>query len=72
MTPFAFGTPVSLLVLQAAASTTDDGLTAGEILDSIPFDPASVLAYLLMAVFVFGVLWFGTRSGGTKGGAPPA
>ncbi len=77
MSPFAFGTAVSLFVsavqaAQAAPSSTDDGLTLGEIVDSVPLDPASLVALALMAAFVFGVLWFGTRSGGAGKGTPPA
>jgi len=50
------------LVLQAApAGGTDDGLTLAEIIQSLPVDPASIVALLLLAAFVGGVVWFGTR-----------
>jgi hypothetical protein len=59
-------------LLQAGAPSTDDGLTFAEMLQSIPVDPASIVSYLLLAGFLGGVVWFGTRSGGSgKAGPPP-
>jgi hypothetical protein len=59
-------------LLQVSASSDDDGLTFAQILQDIPVDPASILSYLLLAGFVGGVLWFGTRGGGSgKAGPPP-
>ncbi|TVP43602.1 MAG: hypothetical protein EA350_13375 [Gemmatimonadales bacterium] len=59
------------LVLQAApAAGTDDGLTLAEILQSLPVDPGSIFALLLLAAFVGGVVWFGTRGGSGGGRAP--
>ena len=51
----------------ALQSNPDDGLTLSEVFQSIPTDPASLVAYLLVAGFVGGVIWFGTRSGGSAG-----
>ncbi len=59
-------------LLQARDSSVDDGLTFAEVLQSIPLDPASIVSYLLIAGFVGGVVWFGTRSGGSGKAGPPA
>jgi hypothetical protein len=62
MTPFA--------TLHALVqSTQDDGLTARDILENLPSDPASIVALLLLSGAVAAVVWFGIRSGG-KGGPP--
>jgi hypothetical protein len=37
-----------------------DGLTLGELIRDLPHDAASVVGYVLLAVFV-GFIWFGMR-----------
>lgn len=56
-------------VLLAAQSTTDDGLTLRELAESLPSDPASIFALLLMTGSVVLVLWAGR---GKKGGGGAA
>jgi hypothetical protein len=60
---------VSVAQVPSSAST-DDGLTLAEIIQSLPVDPGSLFALLLLAVFVGGVVWFGTRGGSGGGRAP--
>jgi len=60
---------VSVAQVPSSAST-DDGLTLAEIIQSLPVDPGSLFALLLLAAFVGGVVWFGTREGSGGGKAP--
>ena len=53
----------ALLALQSA----DGGLTGNEVLQSLPRDPASIFALILIVASAIAVLWFGRpRGGGTK------
>ncbi len=54
--PFAANS--SILFIQS-----DDGLTLGEIIDSLPTDPGSLVALALVFGFVGVILYFGVRSG---------
>ncbi len=42
---------------------SNDGLTLAEIIQSLPTDPASILAIVLLLGFIVMVFWFGTRGG---------
>jgi hypothetical protein len=44
--------------------SSEDGLTWQEIVDSIPTDPASVFAIVLVLACVSLVVWFGRPGGG--------
>jgi hypothetical protein len=54
--------------LAAPAQSSGDGLTIGEIVSSIPVDPASLFTLLLLVGCVGAVLWFGSRSNDKGGG----
>lgn len=53
----------------AVQSTADDGLSFGDILDSVPTDPASIFTLLLLVGCFGAVVWFGSRSNGKGGDA---
>lgn len=57
------------LVLLAAQSRTDDGLTLHEVAESLPSDPASIFALCLFMGSVALVVWAGR---GKKGGGGAA
>jgi hypothetical protein len=59
----AVQSPVSV-AQTPASSAPDDGLTLAEVIQSLPVDPASIVALLLLVAFVASVVWFGTRGGG--------
>lgn len=40
---------------------SSDGLTLSEILQSLPTDPASLVALALVVLFFGAIFWFGTR-----------
>jgi len=42
------------------------GLTLGEVVRDLPHDPASIVGYVFLAVFV-GFVWFGMRPGRSRG-----
>ena len=53
----------AILALQSA----DQGLTANEVVESIPRDPASIFALVLIVGCSLAVIWFGRpRGGGTR------
>ncbi len=61
--------------IASLAQAGDDGLTLAEIIDSLPTDPGSIFAILLMAGFFglivyFGVIRAGEESGEDKNGHP--
>ena len=48
----------------------DQGLTLGEVLSSIPHDPAAIVAYLLVAAFA-AFIWIGNRNARGGGAVGP-
>jgi hypothetical protein len=60
------GAPMSTcVILSALFQSTDDGLTATEVLEALPQDPASIVVLLLLFLSVVAVMWLGRpRSGG--------
>lgn len=56
-----------LLPAILALQSFDDGLTSNEVIQSLPRDPASIFALILIVASALAVLWFGRpRGGGTK------
>jgi hypothetical protein len=54
----------TLLFLSALLQNTDDGLSATEVIGSLPRDPASIFALLLVVGTAGAVMWFGRPKGG--------
>jgi hypothetical protein len=54
--------PLDAASAASAPIPVDEGLTFAELVASIPFDPASLVAYVLIVGFAGGVVWFGTRT----------
>jgi hypothetical protein len=52
------------LILSALLQITDDGLTATEVLDALPRDPASIVVLLLLLLSVVAVMWLGRPGSG--------
>lgn len=52
---------MSMMIL-AAAQAAEEGLTAEQIVSSLPFDAFSIFALLLLAASFAVVVYFGTRS----------
>jgi len=52
-------TTIHLLVVQR----NDSGLTLAEVFDSLPADPTSLFALVLIVGFFGAMVYFGTRSG---------
>jgi hypothetical protein len=50
--------------LSALLQSTDDGLSATEIFGSMPHDPASIFALLLIVGLAGAVMWYGRPKGG--------
>lgn len=50
--------------LSALIQSTDDGFSASEIFGSLPRDPASIFALLLIVGLAGTVMWFGRPKGG--------
>lgn len=50
------------MMMRAAVQAVDEGLTAGEIVSSLPFDPFSIFALVLLAGAFAAVVYFGTRT----------
>jgi hypothetical protein len=50
--------------LSALLQSTDDGLSVREIFGSMPHDPASIFALLLIVGLAGAVMWFGRPKGG--------
>jgi hypothetical protein len=48
----------------ALFQSTDDGLTAAEVLEALPRDPASIVVLLLLLLSVVAVMWLGRPRGG--------
>jgi hypothetical protein len=48
-------------------STTDDGLTFGEILSGLPTDPASIFTLILLFGSIGLVIWYGGSRAGKRG-----
>ncbi len=56
-----------LLPANFALQSFDDGLTGNGVLQSLPRDPASIFALILIVASAIAVVWFGRpRGGGTK------
>lgn len=53
----------TILIPAAFQSTSDDGLSLGEILARFPTDPATVFTILLLTSCLVLVLWAGRRKG---------
>lgn len=49
------------MMLLSAVQAVDEGLTAQEIVSSLPFDPLSIFVLLLLAGAFVAVVYFGTR-----------
>ena len=49
------------MFMLAAVQAVDEGLTVEEIVSSLPFDPFSIFALVLLAASFAAVLYFGTR-----------
>lgn len=60
---------LALPTLSAIQTTVDGGLTLGEVVDSLPSDPASLFVLLVLTASVILVVWTG---GGRKGGGGAA
>lgn len=58
----------TFLFLSALLQNADDGLSASEVVGSLPHDPASIFALLLVLGTASAVIWFGRPKGG--GGTP--
>jgi hypothetical protein len=58
--------PSAMLLIQSG-----DGLTMGEIIDSLPTDPASLVVLALVLGFVGVIAYFGLRSGESGSSADP-
>jgi hypothetical protein len=54
----------TLLFLSALLQSADDGLTVNEVVESLPRDPASIFALLLVVGTAGAVMWFGRPKGG--------
>jgi hypothetical protein len=50
--------------LSALLQSTDDGLSVTEIIGSMPHDPASIFALLLIVGLAGAVMWYGRPKGG--------
>lgn len=57
----------TLLFLSAVLQSRDDGLSLSDVLESLPTDPASIVAVTLTLASAAAVVWFGRsgRGGGT-------
>jgi hypothetical protein len=53
-----------LLMASRVLQQQDDGLTFREVLESLPTDPASLIAIVLLGGFIALVVYFGARGGG--------
>jgi len=58
------------MFMLAAVQAVDEGLTAREVLSSLPFDPFSIFAMILLAGAFAAVVYFGTRPWMAPGDAP--
>ncbi len=58
------------MFMRAAAQAVDEGLTAGEVVSSLPFDPFSIFALVLLAGAFAAVVYFGTRPWMAPGDPP--
>jgi hypothetical protein len=54
-----------------ALQSDDNGLTLHEVIADIPHDVASLVIYVMVAVFLF-LIWYGSRAGSGPDAGPPA
>ena len=50
--------------LSALLQNADDGLSTAEVVNTLPRDPASIFALLLVLTCAGAVIWFGRPKGG--------
>jgi hypothetical protein len=62
-------TTLAFSSLLALLQNAEDGLSAREVFGSMPRDPASIFALLLIVTAAGAIMWFGRPKGG--GGATP-
>ena len=58
--------------LLLVAQENDNGLTFAEVVESLPADPTSLFAMVLIVGFFGAMVYFGTRSGSADRARPPA